>query len=310
MEEKIYEINNIQEVREKFDVVELSRKIKKKGDILILSQELKIKPRILNSAFVEGRVLSIFPNLNKCKADILLRLRTDRELRLFAEKYDIYNISARQLIKLIKKWNQDIQKNPLILVSPSEHSLIIGSLLGDSSIRQRDKNSCFRTAHSLKQENYINFKLDILKNFNISEFNKKTRIINGRKVNMINLATKTHPIFNYYKDLFYKQGIKKIDLKILNKLNPNSLAYWICDDGSYDRTQGHIVICTNSYSLEEHKLMKKFFNDKFGLDPTIGFRDGKYYYLRFKQEDSRKLIEIIKPFIPNCMKYKIGDKND
>ena len=35
--------------------------------------------------------------------------------------------------------------------------------------------------------------------------------------------------------------------------------------------------------------------------------DKKYYYLRFKQEDSKKLIEIIKPFIINSMKYKIGE---
>ena len=46
---------------------------------------------------------------------------------------------------------------------------------------------------------------------------------------------------------------------------------------------------------------------KFGLNPTIGFRDKKYYYLRFKQKDSRKLIEVIKPFIPSCMNYKIGE---
>jgi len=56
--------------------------------------------------------------------------------------------------------------------------------------------------------------------------------------------------------------------------------------------------------------MKKFFNEKFGLNPTIGFRDGKYYYLRFKQDDSKKLIEIVRPFIPESMKYKIGEKND
>ncbi len=53
--------------------------------------------------------------------------------------------------------------------------------------------------------------------------------------------------------------------------------------------------------------MKEFFIEKFGLNPTIGFRDGKYYYLRFSKKDSRKLIEIIKPFIPKGMEYKIGE---
>ena len=37
---------------------------------------------------------------------------------------------------------------------------------------------------------------------------------------------------------------------------------------------------------------------------------GKYYYLRFKQNDTKKLIEIIKPFIHKSMLYKIGEKNE
>ena len=148
--------------------------------------------------------------------------------------------------------------------------------------------------------------MELLKHFNISEFEQRKRIINEREVNMIYLATKTHPVFNYYRNLFYTNGRKKITLEILNQLTPRSLAVWICDDGSYDNRQGYIVLCTNSFSFEEHELMKEFFNERFGLDPTIGFRDGKYYYLRFKQADTKKLIEIIKPFILNSMLYKIG----
>ena len=123
---------------------------------------------------------------------------------------------------------------------------------------------------------------------------------------MINLATKTHSIFNYYRNLFYKEGKKVVIQDILNQLNPQSLAIWICDDGSYNNKQGYIILCTNSFSFEEHELIKKFFEKRFDLSPTIGFRDGRYYYLRFKQEDSKKLIEIIKPFIPESMIYKIG----
>ncbi|MFH1365174.1 MAG: hypothetical protein ABIH28_01150 [archaeon] len=303
-------LEGLEGVRKRFDVIGLSKRIRKQGDILILSNELKIKPRILNSARDEGRLLSLFPKLQKSKSGILARLRTDRELKKFSEKYDIYNVSARKLIKLVREWNKELQKNPLIIINQEEHDMIIGSLLGDASIRQREKNSCFRVAHSLKQKIYINLKLNLLKDFNISEFNRRKRIVNGREVDMIYLSTKTHVIFNYYRKLFYPNGRKIITKDILNQLTARSLAYWICDDGSYDNTQGYIVLCTNSYTLEEHKLMKQFFNKKFGLDPTIGFRDNKYYYLRFKQNDSKKLIEIIKLDIPECMKYKIGDKNE
>ena len=124
---------------------------------------------------------------------------------------------------------------------------------------------------------------------------------------MIYLSTRTHPVFNYYRELFYINNKKTITKQILNQLNPRSLAIWVCDDGSYNNKQGYIILCTNSYSLEEHELIKEFFKERFSLDPTIGFRDNKYYYLRFKQEDSKKLIKIIKPFIPKSMKYKIRE---
>ncbi len=300
-------LSGIGDVRANFDVIELSKRIKRQGDVLILSQELKIKSRILKGAVYEGRVLSLFPNLGKSKTGILASLRTNRDLIKFSEKYNLNENSARKLIKLVRQWNQDLQKNPSMLVSQEEHDLIIGSLMGDSSIRQREKNSCLRFTHSMKQKKYAEFKRQILDNFNISEFREVKRNIGIHVIHAMDFATKTHGVFNYYRNLFYKDGKKVVSQEILGQFNARSLAYWVCDDGSYDNTQGYIILCTNAFTLEEHKLMKEFFNKKFSLDPTIGFRDGKYYYLRFKQGDSQKLINIIKPFIPECMKYKIGE---
>lgn len=299
-------LEGLEGVRKNFDVVELSKRIKKQGDILILSNELKIKPRALKSAIDEGRVLSIIPNIQKSKAGILAGLRTNREVRMFNEKYSLNKLSSRKLRQLVIKWKENIQKNPSLLLSQEEHDLIVGSLMGDASIRKREENSCFRVAHSIKQEEYINFKFGVLKNFEISEFAHRKRRINNKEINMIYLSTKTHQIFNYYRNLFYKEGKKIITKDVLNHMTSRSLAYWVCDDGSYNNKQGYIVLCTNSYTLEEHNIMKRFFKEKFGLDPTIGFRDKKYYYLRFKQEDSKKLIEIIKSYIPKSMLYKIG----
>ncbi|MDP1729118.1 MAG: hypothetical protein Q8L27_02865, partial [archaeon] len=111
--ESIKILEGLEGVRRSFDVIELSKKIKKKGDIIILSKELRIKPRILKSAIDEGRVLSFFPKLDKSKAGIMACLRTDREFKLFSNKFDIYNTPARKLIKLIKLWNFELQKNPL-----------------------------------------------------------------------------------------------------------------------------------------------------------------------------------------------------
>lgn len=309
--ENIKVLEGLEGVRHNFDLIDLSLKVKKQGDILILSKELKINYNILKHAIEEGKFLSKFPNIHKSKANPLSRLKTDRDIMKFADIYEIKTIPVRKLYSLVKKWNKEVENNPSILLSKEENDLIIGSLLGDASIRKRDRTSSFRVSHSNKQREYFEWKINLLKNFGVSELSENKRLIKGRFLNMVNFATETHFVFNYYRKLFYQNGRKAVTKEILNQINPNSLAVWICDDGSYDNSQGYIVLCTNAFSLEEHELMKKFFSEKFGLNPTIGFRDGKYYYLRFKQEDSKELINIIKPYIPKSMLYKIGEeKND
>jgi hypothetical protein len=306
--EKIKVLEGLEGVRKQFDVIEISRKIKRQGDILTLSNELKIDYNSLKRAVEESRILQCFPNINKSKVMPLSRLRTRRDISNFSKSHNIMEFSTRGLYKVVKKWNENIQKNPSLLLSREEQNIIIGTLLGDANIKKRDRTSCLRIAHSFKQEEYMNWKIAKLSFLGISEHTKKRRIINNREVNMIYFATRTHPVFNYYRNLFYRFGRKILTKDILRKLNPQSLAIWICDDGSYSATQSYIILCTNSYSLEEHELMKKFFNEKFGLNPTIGFRDKKYYYLRFKQKDTKKLIAIIKSYLPKSMLYKIGGK--
>src|SRR3989338_6692171 len=227
-------------VRKLINTVDLYHKIKRKGDLLSLSNELRIKPRTLALAKDEGRILHYFPDLDKSKASVLSRLKTNRELQLFSKNYD-------------------------------------------------------------------NWKAEILDNFETSEFRLVQKKIKNRFHNLIAFSTKTHPVFNYYRRLFYENNKKRINAEALKQLNSRSLAVWICDDGSFSRRQNYIILCTNSFNLEEHYLMKRFFAERFGVSPTIGFRDQKYYYLRFRKEDSKKLIEVVRPFIPDCMKYKIGD---
>jgi len=305
--ESIKVLEGLEGVRKRFDVVELSKKIKRRGDVYIISKELRIKPKALYALLEEQRILSFFPKIHKSKANILSRLKTNRELKLFSQENEVYALPVRKLAILVKSWNNNVRINPLIILSNEEHEIMLGTLLGDASIRQRNKNSCLRISHSLKQRDYLISIKDKFADFEIAEFSQKIRIINNRKVEMIHFSTKTHPIFNYYRKLFYQNGRKIITKEILDQLTARSLAYWICDDGSFCKKQEYFIICTNTFSLEEHKLIKQFFIEKFKLNPTIGFRDGKYYYLRFKKEDSKRLIEIIKPFIPQSMKYKIGE---
>lgn len=301
-------LRNLELVRKKYDLNWLLEESKKYSSILKFSKEIGISESALKRAINEVTILKKFPGLDKCKSQLISHFRIKKELELFTRIYNIYQNPFRKLRKIIKDWDNSLEKNPFILLNQLQHDVLIGTLLGDGNVRKRWGLSYFRCSHSEKQKGYLLWKYNLFKEFTKSDIHTSKR---KNRLNMFDFQTLSNRIFNYYYSLFYKNGKKIITAEILNKLNPMSIAIWICDDGSYCNKQGNIILCTNCFSLEEHKLIKNYFKEKWNLDPTVGFRDKKYYYLRFKKQDSIKLINIIKNFIPvKEMFYKIGEKND
>ena len=170
----------------------------------------------------------------------LSTLKLSREFDLFSRKHNISGLQVRELYNKVKKWRTKLEKNPQLLLNSLQHDLIMGSTMGDANIRQRDRNCNFRVGHTKKQEKYLLFKYEILKEFTKSGPKWSLRTIKeNHKVKTLEMATKTHYVFNHYRKLFYKGGEKTITRELLNLLTPRSLAFWICDDGSYENKQGY-----------------------------------------------------------------------
>ncbi|MBS3144649.1 hypothetical protein J4208_03625 [Candidatus Woesearchaeota archaeon] len=302
-------VNHLDRLRKEYGINKF--RFLPKGTYKATAERIGYHKNTISRIADEVRILGLFPNLEKSKAVPLARIRTNRELRLFSQKYDIYKLQCREIYKLVKEWRIDLEKNPRDLLADIEYDLLIGSTIGDANVRQRNINCMFRVGHTVRQKKYVEWKQEILKHFNTQGIQLAQRIIRGRLINSYELKINTHYVFNYFRRLFYdKEGIKHVTKEILDQMNPRSLSIWLCDDGSYCRKQKYVIFCTNSYTLEEHQLIKKWFEEKYNLSPTIGFRDKKYYYLRFKKEDTAKLVEIVRPFIIPSMKYKIGEQNE
>ncbi len=302
-------LKGLESVRENYDLNWLASQVKNRGDIEKIAKSLNIKRPTLARAIEEAYILSLFPGLSKSKATPLSRLRTEKELLYFAERYNIYKLEVRQIYRLVKEFRKEIENNPRIVLNSIQHDLIVGSVLGDASIRQREVNCNFRITHSKKQRVYLEWKYNLLKEFTKLGILSRKKEIQGKKLEVVYFDTNTHYVFNYYRRSFYKNGRKAITKEVLSLLNPRSLAIWICDDGCYAGKQDYIMLSTHCFTLEEHKLMKQYFEEVWSVSPTIGFQDNKYYYLRFKVKDTKRLISIIKPFIPKGMEYKIGEEN-
>jgi len=303
-----YTIDSLEEVRRILDVDYIAQEANKRGDLKQLTGKYGIRNHsILARALNEHRLSKSFPHLQRSKLQHLAFFKNIKELTIFCKLYDVRKLEVRQLRKAILEWKSIISKNPMLLLTQQQHEVLIGMLLGDGNIRLRDQNSLFRAEHSEKQKNYVYWTYSLFKEFTTSEptisFPK-----GHHKYSMYSFTTFVHPVFNYYRNLFYQTGRKAVTKEILDMLTPRSLAVWVCDDGSYSNSGKQIIMCTNSFTLEEHKLMQEYFKEKWGVNCSVRFRDGKYHYLSFYKKDTQKLISIIKEFIPTQdMNYKIGE---
>ena len=102
------------------------------------------------------------------------------------------------------------------------------------------------------------------------------------------------PSFNYYHQLFYKDGVKTIPINIMELLTARGLAYWAMDSGS--KKGSGFIFCTDSYTLEDVQLLVKVLRDKFNLDATIQIGSNSKNYRIYIKADSmdnfRKLLSI------------------
>lgn len=191
------------------------------------------------------------------------------------------------------------------MISLSQKQIILGGLLGDSSIN--NKNVQF--SQSIKQKEYLLWKA--------KQFNKDIKYIN----NTFNEKKYPRCYFYYYiknEDIqfysficknLYSKSRKKISLKYLNELDALSLAIWWMDDGSIclSKRNRYGKLATECFNYEEHILMKKYFKEKWNINVQIKSEKNKYYFLRFNVTELKKLISIIYKYVCEIpsMIYKI-----
>ena len=195
--------------------------------------------------------------------------------------------------------------------------VVLGGLLGDAHIRQKEWNGkkCnahLMITHSSQQEEYLRWKNDLLGPY------KGNVRYTGRQ--QYTVTTKSHPHMNTFMELVGKP--KQVTRKWLNQLDPLGLAVWYMDDGSlsieyYRREDGEygirrrrLLLCTDGFSEKEHWIMQQYFKVVWGIDVAIhrykSSKDQRYLYrLSMNYTEAQKFVAIIEPYIVDSMKYKI-----
>ena len=193
-------------------------------------------------------------------------------------------------------------------LTQDQTTLIVGSLLGDGTMRigQGAVNANFKVEHGLEQKELVFAKYEILKPWVFTQPKISYRYHDdGIKYQKSWwFRTVRHPKLTEIQKLFYPNGKKIVPKNISKFLNKHALAWWIMDDWCYIKSK--IDISTYSFTLKEIKRLLNVFINKFDIQGNY-YRDrDKGYRIYFKSSETKKMVELIKPYMVDSMKYKIG----
>ncbi|MET0809550.1 MAG: recombinase RecA, partial [Thermoleophilaceae bacterium] len=183
-------------------------------------------------------------------------------------------------------------------LSDDQMKLILGSLLGDGSLRYASAhNAAFRVGHGERQREYCEWKQSMLAPF-------AHRI--GRTGNGIGFDTVPMRQLAALRDAVYAaDGRKTVSSEVLSQLDERTLAAWYCDDGtfggSYKRWgHGKATICVAGLSSEDRELVAQRCEELGMGRPTLSGHN-----LLFSGERTQRFQERIAPYVHPSMDYKL-----
>jgi recombination protein RecA len=205
-----------------------------------------------------------------------------------------YKPSVEVDASTLKVGDKILASQPFYLTD-DQKQLVYGSILGDGEIRSQKDGSCcqLRIDHGIKQKEYCFWKQQILNPWIGYSF------IDEERYNRVGFDTiAMYELINLKK---YKQDYI-VPIEVLKNFGVLALAISYMDDGTYrsagKRGNGQATICCKKFKNREQ--IRDMYKNNFGLDCTIN----RFGFL-FNSQNTKKLHEIISPYIHPSMSYKL-----
>ena len=186
-------------------------------------------------------------------------------------------------------------------LSKKQHSVLIGSLLGDGALRRQSGklNALFEVNHCYQVKDYVDWKYNIFSNYVLTP--PKRRLGNGKRV-AYRFTTRSLPIFTGFYESFYSDRVKTIPENLV--IDDLALAVWFMDDGSKSRNSCYLN--TQQFSLENQGVLQSLLQKQFGIETTLN-KDKNYKRIRVSTAGTRILYRVIKSYIHPVFRYKLGN---
>jgi len=187
-----------------------------------------------------------------------------------------------------------------------QRDLLVGKLLGDGCLEKNGKHSRLKIDQTFVQKDYVFWLYKYFSNFSSKPY--KLEVYDRRtckKYYHCRFSTRSIPIFDYWRNLFYKNRRKIIPKSIAKLMSPLVLAIWYMDDGYLRKDCKGIYLCTSGYKLKEQKILQKMLLKKFSLKTKLHFASGNVR-IYIPSSEVQSFIKIIKRYILPSFSYKLN----
>jgi recombination protein RecA len=199
----------------------------------------------------------------------------------------------------------EIEEGDEVLVATKQYALsddqlklILGSLLGDGSVRYASAhNAAFRVGHGEQQRAYCEWKQAMLAPF-------AHRI--GKTGNGIGFDTIPMRQLSWLRDAVYAaDGRRTVSDELIAQLDERAIAAWYCDDGSFGGNykrwgHGKATICVAGLREEDRTRLAARCEELGMGRPTLSGVN-----LLFSGERTRMFHEKIAPYVHPSLDYKL-----
>lgn len=191
-----------------------------------------------------------------------------------------------------------------------KEQLIAALALGDGSLVDSSKNlTKLVIRHSTHQEDYCNWKYNLDTKFWTKEPRYYLNYNEGKQYSGVEIRTHGLVKLKELKKILYPTGKKEYTREYLEILDAQGLAIWLMDDGGIDnpinkKPMGILNTYGHSPEAKEELIIQQYFKEKWNIDSAINKSHGRYR-VRFNNANYAKLVEIVKPYILDSLKYKI-----
>lgn len=202
---------------------------------------------------------------------------------------------------------------PSPVLTDLQKQIAIGSFLGDGCLLQFNNTTAeIQESKKVEHKEYLEYLSKVTQNWFYVNQESKTSEYNSLMVS--GRTTRAADLYNYMCDCTTwnnQPNTPRLKEGIVKKITPLSIALWYIGDGSlsHNDTQQDralLAICRYDTPHDQDIIMQCF--QKFNITPTF-YNDAQGYgRLRFNLQEANRLFELIAPYIPEIMQYKLPEQ--